>query len=188
MEYTDDAAFDLLAHGVPEAFEAFYDRYSRLAYTVAMRVLSDGAAAEDVVQDAFLAVWRRSTTYRPERGTARAWLCTIVRNRAIDRLRGESGRARYELSLDDSTDEPSLSDTWSEVIAELSRQRIREALRELPIEQRQTIELAYWSGLSHSEIGRAMHVPLGTVKGRARLALSKLRESLHGREEMWQPR
>ena len=70
--------------------EANYDRYSRLAYTVAMRVLSDGAAAEDVVQDAFLVVWRRSTTYRPERGTARAWLSTIVRNRAIDRLRGEA--------------------------------------------------------------------------------------------------
>lgn len=188
MEYTDDSVLDLLARGAPEAFEALYDRYSRLAFTVAMRVLSDQAAAEDVVQDAFLSVWRRSATFRAERGSLRSWLCTIVRNRAIDRLRGESGRARYELSLDNSRDEPSLSDTWTEVVAELSRARIREALQELPTEQRQTIELAYWSGMSHSEIGHAMRVPLGTVKGRARLALSKLRQALQGKEELWQPR
>ena len=187
MQHTDEAVVELVARGAPEAFEALYDRYSKLAYTVAMRVLSDAAAAEDVVQEAFLAVWRRSATYRPERGSLRTWICTIVRNRAIDVLRGESGRARYELSLEDSREEPSLSDTWTEVVADLSRERIREALRQLPVEQRQTLELAYWSGMSQTEIGRAMSVPLGTVKGRARLALSKLREVLQGKGELWQP-
>jgi RNA polymerase sigma-70 factor, ECF subfamily len=188
VDHTEAASLDSAARDRPEAFEALYDRYSKLAYTVAMRVLDDRAAAEDVVQDAFLSVWRRSTTYRSERGSVRAWICTIVRNRAIDRLRGEHGRARFELSLEHTSDEASLSDTWTEVLASLSRERIRKALHELPAEQRQTIELAYWSGMSQTEICRAMNVPLGTVKGRARLAMSKLRESLQGTEELWQPR
>lgn len=181
-----DSIIELLGRGSPEAFEALYDRYSRLAFTVAMRVLSDEAAAEDVVQEAFLTIWRHGASYREERGSLRTWICTIVRNRAIDRLRGESGRVRYELPLHDMTGERSLSDTWSEVAAELSRQRIQSALHELPLEQRQTLELAYWAGLSQREIGDAMHVPLGTVKGRARLALHKLRDALQGREESWQ--
>jgi RNA polymerase sigma-70 factor (ECF subfamily) len=186
VDLTEAAILDSIARGAPEAFQALYDRYSRLAYTVAMRILNDEATAEDVVQDAFLSVWQRSSTYRPDRGSVRAWICTIVRNRAIDRLRGESGRARYELSLDRTLDEPSLSDTWAEVLASLERERIGRALQDLPPEQRQTIELAYWSGMSHTEIGRAMRVPLGTVKGRARLAMGKLREALQGREELWQ--
>jgi RNA polymerase sigma-70 factor (ECF subfamily) len=181
-----DSIIELLGRGSPEAFEALYDRYSRLAYTVAIRVLSDEAAAEDVVQESFLAIWRSVARYRVDRGSLRTWICTIVRNRAIDRLRGESGRNRYELPLHDITGERSLSDTWSEVAAELSRQNLKSALHELPLEQRQTLELAYWAGLSQREIGDAMHVPLGTVKGRARLALAKLRETMQGREESWQ--
>jgi RNA polymerase sigma-70 factor (ECF subfamily) len=186
VEHSDSGILDDLARGSPEAFEALYDRYAKLAYTVAMRVLSDPASAEETVQEAFLAVWRRSSLYQPERGSIRNWICTIVRNRAIDRLRGESGRTRYDIALDEARSEASLSDTWSEVVAELSRERIREALRDLPVEQRQTIELAYWAGYSQREISETMRVPLGTVKGRARLALSKLREALGGREESWQ--
>ena len=175
-----------VGRGSPEAFEALYDRYSKLAYTVAMRVLSDQTAAEDTVQEAFLSIWRRASSYEPGRGSIRAWICTIVRNRAIDRLRGESGRGTNELALDDAPLEPSLSDTWTEVVAELSRQQIREALSRLPVEQRQTVELAYWCGMSQREIGEAMRVPLGTVKGRARLALIKLRELLQ-EGLAWQP-
>jgi RNA polymerase sigma-70 factor (ECF subfamily) len=185
VEQTDSRILEQLVRGSPEAFEALYDRYAKLAYTVAVRVLSDEAAAEDTVQEAFLAIWRRAMTYQAAKGSIRTWICSIVRNRAIDRLRGESGRTRFELSLDESRDEPSLSDTWSEVVAELSRQRVREVLVQLPLEQRQTIELAYWCGLSQREIGETMKVPLGTVKGRARLALTKLREALEGREESW---
>jgi len=183
----DDAILELLSRGDPEAMEALYDRYSAVAFTIAMRVLRDESAAEDAVQDAFLSVWRRAASYRPERGTLRAWLCTIVRNRAIDMIRGDNGRTRYELPLDGRREEASLSDTWSEVMAELRRARLRRALTELPPEQRQTIELAYWAGMSQSEIGRHMRVPLGTVKGRARLGLAKLRDALQGKEEMWQP-
>jgi RNA polymerase sigma factor (sigma-70 family) len=187
VERSDGGILEEIGKGSPEAFEALYDRYSRLAFTVAMRVLSDEAAAEDAVQDAFLSIWRGAASYRPEKGSFRTWLCTIVRYRAIDRLRGESGRAMHELNIDDSQDEPSLSDTWAEVAAELNKQQIRAALDELPLEQRQTIELAYWCGMSQREIGEAMRVPLGTVKGRARLALEKLRQTLQGREETWQP-
>jgi RNA polymerase sigma factor (sigma-70 family) len=187
VDHSDSAILERLHSGSPEAFEALYDRYSRLAFTVAMRVLSDESAAEDAVQDAFLSVWRHVAAYRPDRGSVRTWICTIVRNRAIDRLRGESGRSRHELTLDDSTDEPSVSDTWAAVAVELNKQQIREAMSSLPVEQRQTIELAYWCGMTQREIGETMRVPLGTVKGRARLALAKLREVLQGREESWQP-
>ena len=183
MEQPDSTTLDLLTRESPEAFEAIYDRYGRLAYTVAMRVLSDEAAAEDVVQESFIAIWRRFLTYRPERGSIRTWICSIVRNRAIDRLRGESGRLRYELALDESRGEPSLDDTWSQVVASLTRERVQQALRDLPVEQRQTVELAYWCGMSQSEISQTMRVPIGTVKGRIRLSLAKLRESLQGKEE-----
>ena len=185
MEHPEAGILDLLAQGSPEAIEFLYDRYGRIAFTVALRVLSDHAAAEDIVQEAFLSIWRRAMTYRPERGSLRNWICTIVRNRAIDRLRGESGRSRYELPFDEKPEEPDLSDTWTQVAAELGRQQIRAALEQLPLEQRQTIELAYWSGLSQREIADNMRVPLGTVKGRARLALSKLRDVLQEREESW---
>lgn len=187
MDQSDAATLERIRGGSPEAFEVLYDRYSALAFAVAMRVLSDPVAAEDTVQEAFLSIWRRAATYTPDRGGVRTWVCTIVRNRAIDRLRGDGGRARHELALADSPAEPSLPDTWTEVAAELGRQQVRQALDRLPVEQRQTIELAYWCGLSQREIGEAMRVPLGTVKGRARLALAKLREELHGREASWQP-
>ncbi len=186
MEQPESGILQQLAQGSPEAIEAIYDRYGAVAFAVAMRVLSDQAAAEDVVQEAFLSIWRRSATYRPERGTLRNWICTIVRNRAIDKLRGDAGRVRYELPLDERPDEPGLSDTWAAVAAELGRQQVRAALQELPVEQRQTIELAYWVGLSQREIADSMEVPLGTVKGRARLALARLREMLQERKESWQ--
>ena len=187
MDRSDERVLEEVGRGSPEGLEALYERYGSLAFTVAMRVLSDPAAAEDVVQEAFIAIWRHAAKYSVERGTVRTWLCTIVRHRAIDRLRGESGRVRHELSLDDGAERPALADTWSEVASALTRQEIREALDGLPLEQRQTIELAYWCGMSQREIGESMHVPLGTVKGRARLALSKLRDTLRGREESWQP-
>jgi len=187
VDQREAGVLDQLWQGSPEAIEVLYDRYGRVAYTVALRVLSDQAAAEDVVQEAFLAIWRRAMTYRPERGSLRSWICAIVRNRAIDRLRGEAGRGRVELPLDERPEGAGVSDTWDQVAAELSREQVRGALRQLPVEQRQTIELAYWAGLSQREIAESMDVPLGTVKGRARLALSKLRDLLQEREQSWQP-
>lgn len=157
-----------------------YERYGGLAYAIALRVLSDGAAAEDVVQEAFLAVWRRGNTYEPGRGTLRTWLCSIVHHRALDRLRGTRGRARLDLPLEEAPLRDQVSDTWDDVAASLERDAIRRALDSLPPEQRQTIELAYYGGYSQSEISELTHTPLGTVKGRTRMALRKLRDALEG--------
>lgn len=179
---TDEQVVSLLAEGNPQAIDMLYERYGRLAYSLAFRVLGDGAAAEDVVQDAFLSVWRRSSTFEASRGSLRTWLCAIVHHRALDRLRGRSGRARFDLTLDKATAETAVTDTWEIVADALERDEIRTALGGLPAEQRQTIELAYYGGYSQSEISDLMRVPLGTVKGRTRMALRKLRGALetHG--------
>lgn len=186
MIVSEARALELLEQGAPEAIEVLYDLYGRLAYTVAIRMLKDGSAAEDVVQESFLSIWRRINTFQPGRGTLRSWVCTIVRNRSIDRIRSKKGQTRYELPIEAATSEPSLSNTWAEVAADLTRQQVTEALAELPAEQRQTIELAYYGGYSQSEIGQLMNVPLGTVKGRARMAITKLRTTLAGEEVSWQ--
>lgn len=186
MHDEDVDLLERVADGSPEAFEALYDRYSRLAYAIAMRVLSDSHAADEVVQEAFLTVWRKGCAYRAELGAPRTWIATIVRHRAIDHLRRDSHhRDMYELRAEAPAERAGLSDTWAEVSAELSRQQIQRALCSLPVEQRQTIELAYWGGLSQREISEEMDVPLGTVKGRARLGLLKLRQSLEREEEPW---
>jgi RNA polymerase sigma-70 factor, ECF subfamily len=179
---TDEQVVSLLAEGNPQAIDMLYERYGRLAYSLAFRVLGDGAAAEDVVQDAFLSVWRRSSTFEASRGSLRTWLCSIVHHRALDRLRGRSGRARFDLTLDKASAETAVTDTWEIVADALERDQIRTALGGLPAEQRQTIELAYYGGYSQSEISDLMRVPLGTVKGRTRMALRKLRGALetHG--------
>jgi RNA polymerase sigma-70 factor, ECF subfamily len=182
---SDERVIDLLAQASPEGIEMLYDRYGRLAYTLAFRVLGDGAAAEDVVQESFLAIWRRGSSYRPDRGSLRTWLCSIVHHRAIDRLRGRSGRARLDLALDRAPAEAAQADTWETVVADLERGQVRRALSELPDEQRRTIELAYYGGYSQSEISSAMSVPLGTVKGRTRMALRKLRSALEHQGMEW---
>jgi RNA polymerase sigma-70 factor, ECF subfamily len=173
---SDDRMLDLLARAEPEGIEMLYDRYSALAYTLAFRVLNDAGAAEDVVQEAFLSVWRRASTYRSDRGSLRTWVCSIVHHRALDRLRGRAGRARQDLALEHAPVEvTSVSDTWDQVVEVLEREQLKTALGELSIEQRETIELAYYGGYSQTEISDLMQVPLGTVKGRTRLALRKLR-------------
>ena len=167
---------DLLTRAEPEGIEMLYDRYSGLAYTLAYRVLNDAGAAEDVVQEAFLSIWRRASTYRSDRGSLRTWVCSIVHHRALDRLRGRSGRARQDVALEHAPVEAtSVSDTWDRVAEELQRDEVRAALGNLSMEQRETIELAYFGGYSQTEISDLMRVPLGTVKGRTRLALRKLR-------------
>jgi RNA polymerase sigma-70 factor (ECF subfamily) len=182
----DDIVRSISAHS-PEGIEALYDRYGGLAHTVALRILGDRGAAEDVVQEAFLSVWRRGSTYQQGRGSLRSWICTIVRNRAIDRLRGDRHRTRLDTPMEGQSIEPAISDPWAAVALELSGEEVRTALADLPPEQRRTIELAYYGGYSQSEIATAMEVPLGTVKGRVRIALDKLRTSLADRlEAPWQ--
>ncbi len=188
MTGSDDRLVQLLAAGSPEAIEMLYDRYGRLAFSLANRVVSDASVAEDVVQEAFLAVWRNSDSYRPDRGSVRTWLCTIVHNRALDRLRGKSGRARRDLSLEvlpvDRSDGEQ-DGVWRTVAEEMERDRVRRAVETLSPDQRQAIELAYYSGYSQSEIAELTKVPLGTIKGRTRLALTKLRHSLEAEGVSW---
>jgi len=189
VNLTDDDIIRLVSLSSPEGIEALYDRYGPLAYTVALRILSDQSAAEDVVQEAFLAVWRRGSTYHAGRGSLRAWLCTIVRNRAIDRLRGERGRAHVDIAPLAEERDTSPTDPWAVLEAELTGQEMRRALAGLPVEQRQTLELAYFGGYSQSEIAATMEVPLGTVKGRVRMAMEKLRTALADpKETPWQNR
>ena len=168
--------------GVPDgapalqALECLYDAHHRLALAVAYRILGDRADAEEVVQEAFLAVWRVDQAYDPSKGARRAWLLSIVRNRAIDRLRA---RRRAPRTGDEVIPEPmDRTDVAAEVVATLDGRAVREALLGLSPEQRAVIELAYFGGLTHTEIAARLSLPLGTVKGRMRLALERLRIAL----------
>jgi RNA polymerase sigma-70 factor (ECF subfamily) len=171
-----------LAAGEVDALARLYDRYGSLAYSVALRVLGDPGKAEDVVQDAFLKLWHSAARFDSHRGSLRTWVITAVRNRSIDYLRGRSAHERQEREIPVETESTGAgSDPWCEVAASIERDLIREALGNLPPEQRQAVELAYFGGYSHREIAEMIHVPLSTVKGRMRLALEKLHSYLQGR-------
>ena len=147
-----------------------------------MRVLGDPGRAEDAVQDAFVNVWNRAASFDAQRGSLRAWLLTSVKNRCIDYLRGRGRREREERELEpDVAYAQSPSDPWREVALSLERTAVRDALASLPAEQRQVVELAYFGGYTHVEIADMARVPLGTVKGRMRLALEKMGSYLRGR-------
>jgi RNA polymerase sigma-70 factor, ECF subfamily len=161
------------------ALEALYDRHAGQALALARRIVSDGDAAEEVVQDAFLALWRRSATYDTAAGRVRPWLLSIVRNRAIDEIRSAK-RRRGMASLDEAWMKPSDSDVFRDVARGLERERIIQALAELPPEQRDVIDKAYFEGLTYAEVAERGSIPLGTVKSRARLGLGRLRELLTG--------
>lgn len=172
---TDEALMLALAKGRADVLSALYDRFGRLAYALAYRMLSDEAAAEDVVQEAFVSAWRNAPSFDSARGSARAWLLTMVRNRCIDVLRGP----RRPSKLDDLAEVvPAADDVLAEVLHAIQAQDVQVALGRLPEEQRTTINLAYFGGMTHAQIASHMRVPLGTVKGRMRLALEKLRELL----------
>lgn len=171
-----------LAAGSQEALAALYDRYGRLAYSVALRILGDPGRAEDAVQEAFLNIWTHASSFDARRGSLRTWLLASVRNRSIDYLRGRSAHERQELELQPAlTEVGPRSDPWREVSLSFERTALREAMSNLPAEQRQAVELAYFAGYSHREIADMTSVPLSTVKGRMRLALEKLSSYLQGR-------
>jgi RNA polymerase sigma-70 factor (ECF subfamily) len=159
------------------ALERFYDRHRILAYALALRVLGNPSDAEDVVQEAFLNVWRFADSYRPERSSARSWLLSVVHHRSIDKLRSRQSRPQ-PVGLEEGTAVPDGADVWRQVSERLTRDDVQRALRSLPPEQRETIELAYFKGYTHTEIAQLMQVPLGTVKGRMRIGLQKLKSVL----------
>jgi RNA polymerase sigma-70 factor (ECF subfamily) len=177
-----------IASGDSEAFLAIYDRYRRLAFGLAYRILEDSSAAEEAVQDAFMQVWRRAGSFDAS-GSAnvRGWLMTIVHHRAIDTWRRSHRHDDRAVTLDDQLDLRSLADTWEDVDRRLTQEEMRAALDSLPDDQRRTVELAYFGGLTQTEIAASEQAPLGTVKGRLRLGLNKLRTTLAVTGEQRQP-
>jgi RNA polymerase sigma-70 factor, ECF subfamily len=175
-EPDDQALVAAMAAGDVGALDLLYCRYRAVALAVAYQILRDRAAAEDVVHDAILRFWRAASSFRSGRGSPRGWLLTIVRNAAIDSLRA---RARTVPTLAPITIHPaSDEDVALTVTSAAEARRLGIALATLPGEQRQAIELAYYDGLTHSQIAEVTGVPLGTVKGRVRLGLRRLRQEL----------
>jgi RNA polymerase sigma-70 factor (ECF subfamily) len=176
----DEELMPLIGEKDPEAFEVFYDRHGGVAYSLAYRIVGEKAAAEDVTQEAFISIWKSGARFDRARGSVRSWMLSIVRNRAIDALRSRAGKAP-KLSFDDDAileQRPSEERTEEEAMRRETATEIRGALGELPGEQSKVIELAYFGGFSQSEISRMLGVPLGTVKGRMRLGLEKIRGEL----------
>ncbi len=162
----------------PQAMELLYDRLGGQAFGLAFRILGDGPSAEDVVQEAFLTLWRQAERLDPARGKVGSFLMTVVHHKAIDLLRSRRG----EMKRRDPPDPPAFaqegSDVLESVAESLGREAVRSALQSLPEEQRRPIELAYFQGLTHIEIADALAIPLGTVKSRLRLGLEKMRQAL----------
>jgi RNA polymerase sigma-70 factor (ECF subfamily) len=170
---------ELVATGDQSALAALYDATNRLIYSLILRVLGDVSSAEEVLIDVYTQVWRQAASYDANRGAPLAWMATIARSRAIDRLRSGWQDQRRKESLDVLGDAPTNAANPEEMTAASERQKfVREALNLLTPEQREVIELAYYSGLSHSEIAQKLNQPLGTVKTRTRLGMMKLREAL----------
>ena len=168
-----------VAAGDQAALATFYDGTSRLAFGLILRVLGDRASAEEVLLDVYTQVWRQAASYDRSRGTPLAWLTTIARTRALDRLRSGWQEQQRKQPLDDLFDAQSHEANPEETTALFEHQQlVRKALAALSPEQRQVIELAYYAGLSHTEIAERLNQPLGTVKTRTRLGLLKLRDLL----------
>ena len=173
----DEELMPLIGAKDPEAFEVFYDRHGGAAYSLAYRIVGEPGAAEDVTQEAFISLWRSGARYDRARGSVRSWMLSIVRNRAIDSLRAGAGKAPKLTYDDDALLEQRPSDelTEEEAMRHETASEVRGALNQLPGDQSKVIELAYFGGFSQSEIARMLEVPLGTVKGRMRLGLEKIR-------------
>jgi len=160
------------------ALEIVYERHACAALGLARRIVSDHTLAEDVTQEAFISVWRNCDLYRPERGSVRAWVLGITRHRAIDALRRRATQTRLNAAQLLAEEAPSVDLTATEALRRDDTRAAQVALRALPDDQRRAIELAYYAGLTQTEIAAKLGVPLGTVKGRIRLGLGKLRELL----------
>jgi RNA polymerase sigma-70 factor, ECF subfamily len=172
----EEDLISLVAQGDAEAFATFYDRHSRPAYSLAYRMMGERQAAEDLVQDAFLKVWRSAASYRADRGSVRTWLLSIVHNRGIDQLRSHASRRRTQEKIEASAPKSQPSEAFAQSWRNSQGEQVREALGTLPKEQLKIVELAYFSGYTHVEIAELLDLPLGTVKGRMRLGLKKIRD------------
>ena len=173
----DETLLKLIGSHDESALSSLYERYSRLLYTIALRITGDTGSAEEVTQDAFQAVWQRASQWRPNAGSVQTWLSAIARNRAIDEVRSRWHRARQaECALDGMPDLHAAVERGWEHISVL-RSDMQEALAKLPIKQRQAIELAFYGGLSSHEIATRMNESVGTIRSRLRLGMEKLRDA-----------
>jgi RNA polymerase sigma-70 factor (ECF subfamily) len=179
----DEDLISLVGDQDSEAFASLYDRHGRAAYSLAYRMLGNRQAAEDLVQDAFLKIWRAAGSYRAERGSVRTWTLSIVHNRGIDHLRSTASRRRTQDRIEATAARSQPSDAFAETWRSSQREQVREALNTLPAEQLKILELAYFSGYTHTEIADLLELPLGTVKGRMRLGLRKIRGYFESQDE-----
>lgn len=187
---SDEALVALVARGDEDALAELYDRVSRIAYGLALRVLRDERYAEDAVQEAFLQVWRSAATFRAERAKASTWILTLVHRRAVDLVRREERRQADPLTDDSEVGQaPEQEQTEEAAWLRFERERVQAALTKLPDVQREALELAYYGGFSQSELAERLGVPLGTIKSRMFAGLARLRELLDDstREGSWKP-
>jgi RNA polymerase sigma factor (sigma-70 family) len=182
---SDEALVALAARSEQSALAELYDRFGRPAYGLALRILRDESLAEDAVQEAFLALWRTSARFVPERGKASTWILTLVHRRAVDLVRREE-RRRAD-TLEHAPEQVSRDAVDEEAWLRLQRERVQDALRKLPDQQREAIELAYYGGFTQSELAERLGQPLGTIKSRMFMGLARLRELLGepGLEMSW---
>ena len=179
---SDSVLMKQLARRAPEALEILYDRHSRAVYSLALRIAQQATSAEEIVQDVFLQLWRKAHHYQASRGPLEPWLLTLARNRSLDHMRLKREKQRRR---EDTLEEQPLACTAPnpEHIADREHRaaRVRVLMRSLPERQRRAIELAYFDGMTHSEIARELKEPLGTVKSWIRTGLLRLREAVEER-------
>ena len=175
----DHALLAACADGDEQALAALYDRFGRVAYRLALRVLRDSALAEDAVQDAFLAVWRQAATFDPSRGRASTWILTLVHRRAVDLVRKQANFNALSDQLEVMRPRASVAESADNDAALRETQgEVQAALATLSKAEREVLDLAYWGGLTQSEIATVLRIPTGTVKSRTFSALARLREAL----------
>jgi RNA polymerase sigma factor (sigma-70 family) len=185
---SDEAVVALLARSDQAALAELYDRFGRVAYGLALRILRDERLAEDAVQEGFLAAWWNADRFLPERGKASTWLLTLVHRRAVDLVRREDRRRAEPLRehAESAASESAEDDAW----LRFERERVQSALRRLPDQQREALELAYYGGFTQTELAERLGQPVGTIKSRMFIGLARLRELLaepgHG-ETAWKP-
>lgn len=182
-DLADEELMQLVKRGDPRAFELVYERHSGAAFSLAYRMCGNRAAAEDVTQESFVAIWRSGARYDRARGSVRTWVLGIVHNRAIDSLRRSVVHDRRRAS-DEGIEERFEAKERTEVEAARrdEARSVRELIDELPAEQSRVIQLAYFGGFTHTEIAEMLKTPIGTVKGRMRLGLEKMRARMEPRE------
>lgn len=187
---SDEDLMAAICLGAEWAIEILYHRYHSYAFALAYRVLHESTGAEDVVQEVFLSIWRKAATYQQQHGGVYSWLQAIVHHRAIDKIRSATYRDHQCKPLEEEgiIDIPSTQpEVWEEAWHKQQRNVIRVVLAQLPVEQREVIELAYFDGYTHAEIAQQKNIPLGTVKGRMRLGLQKMRHLVQeqGLDSVW---